>query len=66
MFIAMSIQDFDMEPSPNNLLKFPFPIKVEAGKMIGFLPVYETREAALSEYPDCQILEARLVRSNDD
>ena len=61
MFVVMSIQDFEVEPSPKNVIKFPFPITIERGKMIGFLPVYNTKEGALSDFPNSQVLEVREV-----
>jgi len=62
MFVVMSIQDFEVEPSPKNVIRFPFPITIERGKMIGFLPVYNTREDALSDFPASQVLEAKEIK----
>ena len=58
MFVVMRLQDFEFEQSPNQILRFPFPITVVKGKMIGFLPVYDTREDALIDFPNAQIIEA--------
>ena len=58
MFIVMLLQDFEFEQSPNQILRFPFPIVTDKGKMIGFLPVYDTREDALIDFPNAQIFEA--------
>ncbi|MBU3914824.1 hypothetical protein KKA14_04755 [bacterium] len=55
MFIVMRMQSFEFE-APN----FPIPIKVEAGTMIGYLPVYETREDALKDFPNNVVIEGRL------
>ena len=59
MFVVMLIQDFEVEPAPDNLIRLPVPIKLEKGKMIGFLPVYQTKEDALSEFPNAKIIEVR-------
>ena len=57
MFVVLRMQDFEFEP-----VNFPLPIKVEKGKMIGFLPVYETKEDALADYPNAKTLEVREVQ----
>jgi hypothetical protein len=62
MFIVMKIQDFKFEESPDNILHLPFPVKIEPGKMIGFVPVYETKEDALSDFPGAVIAEVVLVK----
>lgn len=59
MFVVMLIQDFEVEPSPGNVLQFPYPITIERGKMVGFLPVYETREDALGDFPEAKLIEVR-------
>ena len=59
MWVVKVIQNFEVEPSPHNRLRFPFPINIEAGKMIGFLPVYETLEDAKADYPNADYMEIR-------
>jgi hypothetical protein len=59
MFIVMILQRFELEESPKNILKLPFPVKIETN-MIGYVPVYETYEQAHNEYPDKDIVEIRL------
>ena len=54
MFVVMLVQDFEFEP-----VNFPLPVHVDNGKMAGFLPVYETREDALADYPDAELAEIR-------
>lgn len=57
MFMAMIIQDFTLESKG-----LPLPVHVDAGKMIGYIPVYETIEDALSEFPNANVLEIREVK----
>lgn len=59
MFVVMLVQDFDFEPAPNQPIRLPFPITVEKGKMVGFLPIYNTREDALTDFPNAKIVEVR-------
>ena len=47
MWVVMRIQPFEVEPT-----NFPLPISVDARKMKGYLPVYETMEDAKAEFPD--------------
>ena len=54
MFVVMKLQDFEFEP-----LNCPLPIHVEKGKLKGFLPVYETLEDAMEEYPNSKYAEIR-------
>ena len=57
MWVVMHVQQFDFEPVP------PLPIQlcVNAGKMKGFLPVYETLDDAAEEYPQCEYVQIREV-----
>ena len=55
MFVVCRIQDFEFE-SP-----LPIPIKVNMGKMLGYLPIYATREDALTDFPNAQLAEIREV-----
>ncbi len=59
MFVVCKVQDFEFEPSPKNRSAFPVEIKVDKGKMVGYLPVYETKEDALADYPDAKLMEIR-------
>ena len=63
MWVAKIIENFEVEPSPKNVIHFPFPISIDNGKMIGFLPVYETLEDARVDYPDADYMEIR--KKND-
>lgn len=60
MYVALILQDFDFEP-----LNFPLPVSVMKGKLIGFLPVYATKEDALSEFPNREVLEIRKVKNGN-
>ena len=57
MIVVMRIHDFEFEP-----VNCPLPIHVDKGKMIGYLPVYETKEDAMEDYPDAKFLEAKEVQ----
>ena len=57
MFVVMLAQKFEFEAVS---FRFPIPVRVDTGKMVGFLPVYETREDALADYPDAELAEIRL------
>ena len=53
MIVVMKLQDFEFE-AVNCLL----PFKVDAGKMVGYLPVYASRDDAESEFPGAKYMEA--------
>jgi len=55
MWIVMRMQDFEFEPSRVMGLA----VKIDSGKMIGYLPVYATREDAEAEYPDGPFAQVR-------
>ena len=59
-YVVMKIQPFEIEQSPKNTLRLPFPVVFDAGKMIGYLPVYDTSEDALADYPDTEVIMVRL------
>lgn len=61
MFVVSKVQPLEFET-----LNYPLPIQITGTKMIGFLPVYETREAALEEYPEAQLMEIRYKEATDD
>ena len=61
MFVVCKIQDFELEPSPNQPIIFPFSVVVDKGKMVGYLPVYETREDALVDFPKAELIEIREI-----
>jgi len=63
MWVVKIIQNFEVEPSPKNVISFPFPVVIDEGKMIGFLPVYETLEDAKADYPNADYMEIR--KKND-
>jgi len=56
VIVVMKLQDFDFEPV-NSFL----PVKVDAGKMVGYLPVYGSRDDAESEFPNAKYMEAHEV-----
>ena len=56
MFVVLIIQDFEFEG-------LRFPITVDVGKMVGFLPVYRTREEALEDFPDAKLAEIRELNT---
>lgn len=41
------------------------PVSVSAGPMVGYLPVYETREDAEREYPDGPFMRLRQVEQEE-
>ena len=51
MWVVFRVQKFEVEQ------KGPFLIKIDSRPQIGYLPVYETREDALSKFPDGPFLE---------
>ena len=63
MWIVKVLENFEVEPSPKNVLRLPFPVIIDKGKMIGFLPVYETLEDARADYPNANYMEIRKVKS---
>ena len=50
IFVVMMIEDFTFEAGNK------IPVNVDKGKMIGFLPVYATREEAFADYPDRDLM----------
>ena len=58
MFIVMKLQEFELEPAPNSLIS-PLPIVVDAGKMVGYLPVCGSMDEALEDYPEAKVLAIR-------
>ena len=57
MWIVMRMQDFEFEPSRVMGLA----VKIDSGKMIGYLPVYATREDAKADFPDGPFAEVREI-----
>ena len=55
MFVVMKKQNFEFT---SNL---PLPVKVETGKLIGWIPVYETLEDAMEEFPDSRYAEIKYT-----
>lgn len=58
MIVVMSLQDFELES-----VNCPFPFKIDAGKMVGYLPVYASRNDAESEFPLAKYMEAHEVEN---
>jgi len=65
MWVVKQIENFEVEPSPRNHFRLPFPISIEAGRMIGFLPVYETLADAKADYPNADYMEIRKKNERD-
>jgi len=59
MIVVMKLQDFEFEPI-NSLL----PVKIDKGKMVGYLPVYASMDDAESEFPGAKYMEAHEVENN--
>ena len=59
MWVAMVLENFEVEPKEENGLRFPFPITIDTGKMVGFIPVYETLDDAKADYPEANYMEIR-------
>ena len=64
MWVVKIMENFEVESAPGSL-RLPFPISIDTGKMIGFLPVYETLEDAKTEYPDSDYMEIRKKNERD-
>lgn len=54
MWIVMKIQDFEFEPTTS-----PISFIIETGKMVGYIPVYNTLEDAKEEFPNADYCEVR-------
>jgi len=57
MWLVLVLAKFEFEPAG-----YPLPIRLDPGKMIGFSPIYETKEDALEEYPDAKLMEIKEVK----
>ena len=55
MFVVMRVQKFEIEPRTS----LDIEVGINAGKMVGYLPVYKTREDALADFPDSQLIEVK-------
>ena len=63
MWVVLKVQPFEVEQIEDSY-RFPYPFTVDMKPMIGYLPVYATREDALKEFPDAplaQIEEAKTL-----
>lgn len=47
LYVVLTLEGFELEP-----VNFPYPVKVDTRKMIGFLPVFASLEDLREEYPD--------------
>jgi len=56
MFVVLKIQDFELDTKA-----FPLPVRIEKGKMVGYLPVYATKEDALADYPNAKLAEVEKI-----
>ncbi len=56
MFLVLKLQPFEFETS--NPLAF-LGVKVDTGKMAGYLPVYNTSEDALRDFPGAKLAEIK-------
>jgi len=52
--LVMKRQDFECEGKVNGLRVYHG--RIDAGKMVGFLPVYASYEDAVADYPGTKIL----------
>ena len=55
MYVVMRVQNFKVEP----VGAFPIPVSIDPGKMKGYLPVYATREDALADFPNAELVEIK-------
>jgi hypothetical protein len=60
MIVVMKIQKFEFEQAGE--YRIPFPVTFDLGKMLGYLPVYETREDAEKDYPDGPFATVEFVK----
>ena len=56
MWVVMKLEPWKFESTT-----FPFRLKCDAGKSVGLLPVYNTREDALSDYPNAGLAEIQVA-----
>ncbi len=61
MFVVLCKQDFQIE-EPDIISGLPVRFKLDAGKMVGYLPVYATRKDAEKDYPKHHIEEITEVK----
>lgn len=61
MFVVCKVQDFKVKTPPFMQGWFPQGITIDTGKMVGYLPAYETREDALADFPDAKLMEIEKV-----
>ena len=59
-YVVMKIQPFEVEPSPKNILRLPFPVVIDDGKRVGYLPVYDSYADAHVDYPEAEIIMVQL------
>lgn len=57
MWVVCKLQDFDFEP-----LNSPLPVKVDAGNMVGYLPVYASADEAWKDFPGAKLVPIHEVR----
>ena len=65
MFVVLRVQDFEFEPSPQNRFHLPFPVEVDKGKMVGYLPVYANADDALADFPNAKLSLIKEVNNDN-
>ena len=59
MWLVNKLVPFEIEQTGPYIL--PIPIQFDPGKMIGYLPAYETLEDAKADYPEGPFSEVRFL-----
>jgi len=54
MWVVCKLQDFEFDS--------PIPHEVDAGNMVGYLPVYASVDEALADFPGVKLMAIREVR----
>jgi len=60
MWIVLRVQEFTVEQK--GPLRIPFPVELDFGPMVGYLPVYTTLEDAKTDFPNGPFAEVREVQ----
>ena len=56
MWVVCKLQEFEFD-SP-----LPLEVKVDAGNMVGYLPVYASADEALVDFPGAKLMPIREVK----
>lgn len=60
MFVVLVKENFTFEHL--NKIPIKIPVEIDVGKMIGYLPIYATREDALADYPNSILQEIKETK----